>query len=376
MTRDNDISLAPLIRWPLKKLAKRMGTEIPYTVTQVVNAVFKEPRPERIANRKTANGWEMVYVFPPAIAYRDFEAKKEHFETATGCQVAIERQGKTAVLQVFSEDLGTKYPLDYPPDNPEYLLPIPLGVTYEGPFIIDLQKAPHIFLTGPTGVGKSGLTRLIAACLQVLRPDTVFLIAIDYGMVDYFWLENHGLVVTDQAEAHKVFGLLNTEMNRRLQLLKRFRKTHVKDLPPDAGFIPFVVVLIDEFAEMDESSLELVRRLAAIGRKTGIHMVSATQRFSSTMCKGAGDIKVNFPVRISGSCDAVNSRMILGDDCSLAADIPCLPGRMVYRKGGEKPVILQTYLLEADQAERLVKQIPYREKVFDFDQSPRMLPAR
>jgi S-DNA-T family DNA segregation ATPase FtsK/SpoIIIE len=202
----------------------------------------------------------------------------------------------------------------------------------------------------------------------------MFLVVVDYGEVDYLWLEDHALLVTDVDAAHEVFSLLNREMDKRKKLLVKHRVEKVTKLNES---IPFIVVLIDEFAEInrDEKSLAMVDRLLRVGRKTGIHIVAATQRLSHTTIKGAGDIKHNFPARLSFRCDAVNSRMVLGDDCDAAARLPNVKGRCIFRDG-EKPVELQTFLLPPERAEKLIREIPAKGQVFSIEPAPCLLPAR
>jgi S-DNA-T family DNA segregation ATPase FtsK/SpoIIIE len=356
-----------------KWIAKKKGTVIPFAIIDTVKTLWPENTPILIRNSKTATGYEMVYTMPRNMSFDDFIRKEGNFRAATGCKLVFEENGKSLIMQIIETKLPKEIVYHWEPENYQDMhLPIPLGITLSGPYVVDLVEMPHIFLSGPTGTGKSMITRSVATSLQIGSSDKMFMVVVDYGEVDYLWLEEKALLVTDVDSAYEVFGKLNIEMDRRKKLLKKYRVEKVTKLPET---IPFIVVLIDEFAEInqDERSIKLVDRLLRVGRKTGIHIVAATQRLSHTTVKGAGDIKHNFPARLSFRCDAVNSRMILGDDCDLASKLPDIKGRAIFRNG--MPIELQTFLIEPDRAEKLINQIPHRQ-VFDLEQSPILLPPR
>jgi S-DNA-T family DNA segregation ATPase FtsK/SpoIIIE len=356
-----------------KWLSKRKGTDIPFAIIDTVKTLWPDDPPVLIRNSKTDKGYEMVYVMPRNMSFDDFKRKEGNFRAATGCRITFKEDGKSLVMQIFEAKLPCR--IDYgwdPTKYPKMHLPVPLGVDINGVFVVDLVELPHLFMSGPTGTGKSMITRSVATSLQVGSAGRMFMVVVDYGEVDYLWLEDRALLVTDVDKANEVFTLLNREMDRRKKLLVKNRVEKVTKLKEQ---IPFIVVLIDEFAEInqDEASIKMVDRLLRVGRKTGIHIVAATQRLSHTTVKGAGDIKHNFPARLSFRCDAVNSRMVLGDDCDLASRLPEDKGRCVFRFGD--PVELQTFLIEPEKAEKLIMQLP-RNEVFHIDESPALLPPR
>lgn len=356
-----------------KWLAKRKGNDIAFAVIETVKTLWPDDPPVLIRNSKTDTGREMVYHMPRDMSFDDFKRKEGNFRAATGCKIAFKEEGKALTMHLFEDKLPKE--IDYNWNPSEYSkmhLPIPLGVDLNGLFVIDLAELPHMFLSGPTGTGKSMITRSVATSLQIGSANKMYMVVVDYGEVDYLWLEDKALLVTDVDKAHQVFAMLNKEMDKRKKLLVKHRVEKVTKLKEQ---IPFIVVLIDEFAEInqDEDSVKMVNRLLRVGRKTGIHIVAATQRLSSTTIKGAGDIKHNFPARLSFLCDAVNSRMILGEDCDLASKVGGVKGRAIYRHGD--PVEIQTFRIDPERAEILVNQLPQRE-VFRVEQSPALLPPR
>lgn len=349
-----------------KWLSKRKGNSIPFAVIETVKTLWPDEPPVLIRNDKTDKGYEMVYVMPRNMSFDDFTRKEGNFRAATGCKIVFKEDGKALTMQIFEAKLPGKVDYEWNPSLYSKMhLPIPLGVDLNGVFVVDLAELPHLFLSGPTGTGKSMITRSVATSLQIGSADRMYMVVVDYGEVDYLWLEDRALLVTDTERANKVFTLLNQEMDRRKKLLVKHRVEKVTKLKEQ---IPFIVVLIDEFAEInqDEASVKMIDRLLRVGRKTGIHIVAATQRLSHTTVKGAGDIKHNFPARLSFRCDSVNSRMILGEDCDLASKLPDTKGRCIFRFGD--PVELQTFLIDPEKAEKLINQLPQRE-VFTIEQS-------
>ena len=357
-----------------KWIAKRKGNDLPFAVADTVKILWPDEPPVLVRKSKTETGYEFIYHMPRNMSFDDFIRKEGNFRAATGCKIAFKENGKALIMQVFQAKLPEKIDYEWNPASYSKMhLPVPLGVQLSGLLVVDLAELPHMFISGPTGTGKSMITRSIATSLQIGSAEKMYMVIVDYGEVDYLWLENHALLVTDQEKAYEVFKLLNKEMDRRKKLLVKYRVEKVTRLPEP---IPFIVVLIDEFVEIkdDEKSIKLVDRLCRVGRKTGIHIVAATQRLSHTAVKGAGDIKHNFPARLSFRCDAVNSRMILGDDCDLASKLPDVKGRAIFRNG--EPVEIQTFKIDPPLAERLVRQIPYRQEVFKVEQPSILLPPR
>lgn len=361
--------------WLRRLIAKRSGTEIPYAIAETIEVLWKETRPKLVRQSKINNGYEFVYTMPRDMTFEDFIRKEGNFKAATGCKIQFDIKGKSIIMKIFDGELPTKIKYSWNPGEYQNMhLPMPLGVDLDGVHVVDLAELPHLFLSGPTGGGKSMLTRSIATSLQIGSADKIFMIVVDYGEVDYLWLADKALLVTDVEKAFEVFGLLNEEMDRRKKLLVKNRVVKITELKEK---IPFIVVLIDEFAETNQhqDSVKLIDRLLRVGRKTGIHIVAATQRLSHTTIKGAGDIKHNFPARLSFRCDSVNSRMILGDDCDLASKLPQIKGRAIFRYG--EPVELQTFLIEPEQARELIHSIPTQKReVFHLEPTPPMLPAR
>ncbi|MFI3267859.1 MAG: DNA translocase FtsK 4TM domain-containing protein [Rikenellaceae bacterium] len=218
-------------------------------------------------------------------------------------------------------------------------LPIVLGRTVQNEdYVIDLAKAPHMLVAGATGQGKSvGLNAIITSLLYKKHPAELKFVFVDPKKVEltlYSLLERHFLAkLPDEDEAiitdtQKVVYTLNSMcslMDTRYDILKLAKVRNVKEyndkfkarkLNPNKGheFMPYFVVIIDEFADLIMTAGREVEtpiaRLAQLGRATGIHLVIATQRPTTNIITGV--IKANFPTRVAFRVSSmIDSRTIL-----------------------------------------------------------------
>lgn len=218
-------------------------------------------------------------------------------------------------------------------------LPVILGKTIANEVVVaDLTRMPHLLIAGATGQGKSvGLNVLLASLIYKKHPSQLKLVLVDPKKVElslYTKLERHFLAKLPSSEepiiteTKKVVSTLNSlclEMDLRYELLKEAGARNIKEynekfirrrLNPAKGhrFLPYMVLVIDEFADMMMTAGKEVEtpiaRLAQLARAIGIYLVLATQRPSVNVITGI--IKANFPVRISFKVtSAVDSRTIL-----------------------------------------------------------------
>ncbi len=223
-------------------------------------------------------------------------------------------------------------------------LTIALGKDITGkPMVADLARMPHLLVAGTTGSGKSvAINAMILSLLYKSTPAEVRLILVDPKMLELSMYEGipHLLapVVTDMRQAAYALGWCVAEMDRRYKIMSAIsvrnitgynqkvregieKKQPLKhpfsltpESPEDLEPLPFVVVVIDELADLmmvsGKKVEELIARLAQKSRACGIHLILATQRPSVDVITGL--IKANVPTRIAFQVSAkVDSRTIL-----------------------------------------------------------------
>ena len=221
----------------------------------------------------------------------------------------------------------------------EMELPITLGKTISNEtFIVDLTKMPHLLMAGATGQGKSvGINAILTSLLYKKHPAEVKFVLVDPKKIElsiFNKIERHYLAKLPESddaiiiENDKVINTLNSlcrEMDKRYELLKDAMTRNIKEyndkfitrkLNPENGhtFLPYIVLVIDEFADLIMTAGKEVEtplaRLAQLSRAVGIHLIIATQRPSVNVITGL--IKANFPARIAFRVTSkIDSRTIL-----------------------------------------------------------------
>ena len=223
--------------------------------------------------------------------------------------------------------------------NSDFELPIVMGKTITNEtFVFDLTKTPHLLVAGATGQGKSvGLNAIIISILYKKHPAQVKFVLVDPKKVEltlYNKIERHFLaklpgeadaIITDVSKVVATLNSLCIEMDDRYELLKEAEVRTIKEyntkfierkLNPEKGhhYLPYIVVLIDEFADLIMTAGKEVEhpiaRIAQLARAIGIHLIVATQRPSVNVITGM--IKANFPARIAFRVlSKIDSRTIL-----------------------------------------------------------------
>jgi len=223
--------------------------------------------------------------------------------------------------------------------NSDFELPIVMGKTITNEtYTFDLTKAPHLLVAGATGQGKSvGLNAILVSILYKKHPAQVKFVLVDPKKVEltlYNRIERHFLaklpgeedaIITDTSKVVNTLNSLCIEMDQRYELLKEAQVRTIKEynakfiarrLNPEKGhrYLPYIVVLIDEFADLIMTAGKEVEhpiaRLAQLARAIGIHLIVATQRPSVNVITGM--IKANFPARIAFRVlSKIDSRTIL-----------------------------------------------------------------
>lgn len=223
--------------------------------------------------------------------------------------------------------------------NSDFELPVVMGKTITNEtYTFDLTKMPHLLVAGATGQGKSvGLNAILVSLLYKKHPAQVKFVLVDPKKVEltlFNRIERHFLaklpgeedaIITDTSKVVNTLNSLCIEMDNRYELLKEAHCRTIKEynakfisrrLNPEKGhhYLPYIVVLIDEFADLIMTAGKEVEhpiaRIAQLARAVGIHLIVATQRPSVNVITGM--IKANFPARIAFRVlSKIDSRTIL-----------------------------------------------------------------
>ncbi len=258
-------------------------------------------------------------------------------------------------------------------------LPIAFGKTISNEvFVTDLAKMPHLLMAGATGQGKSvGLNALLVSLLYKKHPSQIKFVLVDPKKVElniYKTIERHFLakipgdqdaIITDTKLVVHTLNSLCKEMDDRYDLLKDAQVRNLKEynakfisrrLPPTDKikhrFLPYIVVVIDELADLMMTAgkeVELpIARLAQLARAIGIHLILATQRPSVNIITGT--IKANFPARVAFRVSQkIDSRTILDAN---GADQLIGKGDMLFSNGNDL-IRLQCAFVDTPEVDKI-----------------------
>jgi len=263
----------------------------------------------------------------------------------------------------------------------EMALPIAFGKNISNEtFVVDLAKMPHLLMAGATGQGKSvGLNVILTSLLYQKHPAEVKFVLVDPKKVEltlFNKIERHYLaklpdtdeaIITDNTKVINTLNSLCIEMDARYELLKKAMVRNIREynvkfkarkLNPENGhrFLPYVVLVVDEFADLIMTAGKEVEtpiaRLAQLARAIGIHLIIATQRPSVNVITGM--IKANFPARIAFRVTSkIDSRTILDAG---GADQLIGRGDMLFTQGNEV-IRLQCAFVDTPEVEKITDYI-------------------
>ncbi len=258
--------------------------------------------------------------------------------------------------------------------------------------IVDLAKMPHLLVAGTTGSGKSvGLNAMLLSMLYKATPAQLRMILIDPKMLELSIYEGipHLLtpVVTDMKDAANALRWAVAEMDRRYRLMAAMGVRNLAGYnakvktamdtgapimdplwqpdfaqePTALEELPYIVVLVDEFADMmmlvGKKVEELIARIAQKARAAGIHLILATQRPSVDVITGL--IKANIPTRVAFQVSSkIDSRTILDQQ---GAEQLLGHGDMLYLAPGTGvPIRIHGAFVADEEVHRLVKDLKRR----------------
>lgn len=203
----------------------------------------------------------------------------------------------------------------------EMRIPVALGKdVYGQPMLFDLATSPHLLVGGTDGDEKTSfLDSLICSILCTKTPDEVRLILVDTKAVELSVYNGVpqllSPVITDVERAFKALEFVVKGLERRIELLTSTRSRKIEEYNAKAAEkLPYIVVVIDDYADLILSAGKefefLIKRITAVARFCGIHLVLSTKRVSADVITGV--IKSNIPTQIAFAVPGViNSRILI-----------------------------------------------------------------
>jgi len=304
----------------------------------------------------------------------------------SGIRIEAPIPGKAAVGIEVPNDKSAPVKLRTLIETPEFInhkskLAACLGADVSGkPVIFDIEKMPHVLVAGTTGSGKSVcINSILMSILYHAKPEEVKLMLIDPKKVEFkVYRDIPHLCCRIISDPKKAAGALNSavnEMEKRFELIEEVGVRNIAGYneatknDPDKPFMPRMVIVIDEFADLmmtakDEVETAVVR-IAQKARAAGIHLIIGTQRPSVDVITGL--IKANIPSRIAFTVmSGIDSRTILD---TVGAEKLCGRGDMLYAPvGAQKPQRVQGAFVSDEEVEEVVTFVKERNAPVRYDQ--------
>lgn len=321
-------------------------------------------------SKKADNHFVTMWRIPRGLTFRQYREKEEVFSDNLTARVTVEKRNGNLMIDIVKGTLPEKVIFKFKiKEHPNLLLPIMLGQDQLGPVVIDLQKLPHLLITGTTGTGKSISLQNIV--LSLAQNGNVLVYGIDLGRVNMSFIKDKTVFAGTLTDASKIIHYLVKVMNNTLDILDKancvdvetYNKKHT-ETP-----LPYRVLLIDEFSftsdkmtrikEDKEFRRELYTHIASmsfLARKTGIHLVVGLQKAQDSLIPT--EVRDMFAGRLAHRADSVGSSMTaLGN--SGAFYLSKIPGRAILKIGNDSKEIQCAYF-DPEKAQTAINKTPLR----------------
>lgn len=227
------------------------------------------------------------------------------------------------------------------PSSEAMTLPVCLGTDILGePFLIDLAEAPHLFVGGTTGSGKSMCLHAILLSLLEARGGQIQLVLIDPKAVEFQayvgckLLREGGVIVSADSALVALEGLVE-EMNNRQEIVGTYDARNISEANARGAKLPRIIAVVDELGDLFLSRRDIeapLIRLAQKARSVGIHLVLATQRPEAATFPGL--LRSNIPSRIALAVQKSSESRIILDE--VGAESLLMRGDMLVRFAGRQ----------------------------------------
>lgn len=325
--------------------------------------------------------WFLVFNLPEGINYSDFKAQEQTFADSVFGHCYIEKRGKSVRMIISNIQLKKVYPYNYElisSQAKDMILPLPMGFGVNGFVLRDLARMLNILLIGVPGAGKSNVQHSWAYTMFRLNKGNmekprVVVAFIDLKIGEFKWVKKFGgIYARHPEEAIEIIHQLEVENERRASILEKAdSRKLIGYLKSKKGYMPYIVVFVDELSVLANQAPEAFKRLeelSHIGRSQGICIVAATQRPSHTIDKKFSDLKAMFEATLAmRTRDSVNARM--GTKESASANLPKVAGRAIFE--WDSTLEVQTlYFPDPDESKKDAKF--FEELLSELDPIPQI----
>ncbi len=310
--------------------------------------------PKMIFKHRRPYGWRFGYSIPKGLSIIDFLNKKMAIQTAIKGEVELWEQDGILHLRAMTLKLPKK--IDFKPfEVPEkMIIPIPIGYSRRGLEIADLAELPHLLVGGTTGAGKSVFLHGVTFTLCHYPHVNVYVI--DLKKIEFVHYSDHVTLATTLQDAFALISSIRQEMYRRMDLLMNARKNNIRK---HKEYLPFIVLVIDEFAQMwpqnksdSKASYDIKKKchnylhdILSLARAVGISCILSTQRPDRFIMPG--QLKGNLPATLAFRCRDMTNATVL--DTPLAALIPAeLKGRAIWNYENDREI--QVMMFDPERA--------------------------
>ena len=368
------VTVIAVYRWR-RRLARRVMDAL--VQLDVMNPAGERPRLRKV-KREGCHGWHLALTAPVGIDSFVFVRLKNVLEEHLQASVRVEFDGQRIWLHLGTRRLPQQVGFEAFRSEAKRVgeLPIGIGVSREGPLVVDLVKVTHLLVGGTTGGGKSVFLRQGFAGLVLDRtPAQVQLALADLkGGMEFNSFRGiphlFGPVARDPASFLQMMEMVYRELARRINLLEQAGVDNLRawnEQHPDQQ-LPYLIVCVDELAELTaktssqrddglrQASVGAMSHVARLGRAPGVFLILCTQRSDAEVVPG--QIRSNIDIAIAfRAADVIHSQILLGQGNVAAALLPeAVPGRAVW-KGSKGNMTLQVPVLEKRDAERLLAHL-------------------
>lgn len=233
---------------------------------------------------------------------------------------------------------------------------VPVGFNRDGLIHHDFEKRPHIVVAGTTGYGKSQYLKLLITTLIQEQPDNVHFSLVDLKGGTAFYrfkdLKQVNGVAKDPEEAKEMLTQVQEQMEERLSEVVHGGFEDVQE----AGIKDRHFIIVDEAADLDKPSLEIVTDIARRGRAAGVRLVYATQYPTNETLPS--QVRQNIGGRISFVLETTAASLATLDEKG-AEDLPEIPGRAIYKRV-KKEVVQCPYITNDQIKEQIALHINIR----------------